>query len=174
MRRIDWLCEYFVEFQITSEVEEEKQPAATVPSLPPAAPANMTLLAGWQECLDENTQAVYFWNQETGETSWVRPSLNGSHDAGGQTEQQLYDLRQQLATLEAEKHELASARRQSHDRHQKDEESIQQLLQSSQAELEASRIEAGPQEPSNAPTQIQSKILSEVRLSFLWTSHPAL
>ncbi|CAM9284061.1 unnamed protein product [Ectocarpus fasciculatus] len=62
-----------------SDSEEEEPPAQPVsassvsaPDPVPAAGVTYKLPTGWQQCMD-NAGLVYFWNTETGDTSWDPP-----------------------------------------------------------------------------------------------------
>ncbi|CAM9646348.1 unnamed protein product [Ectocarpus sp. 13 AM-2016] len=63
-----------------SDSEEEEPPAqqpasassVSTPNPSPAESATYTLPTGWQQCMD-NAGLVYFWNTETGDTSWDPP-----------------------------------------------------------------------------------------------------
>lgn len=62
-----------------SDSEEEEPPAQpasasslSTPDPSPAAGVTYTLPAGWQQCKDD-AGLVYFWNTETGDTSWDPP-----------------------------------------------------------------------------------------------------
>lgn len=56
------------------------RPQQAVPPVPPPAPGQPGYVApaplplGWTEEKDEASGQAYFYNTETGETSWVRPS----------------------------------------------------------------------------------------------------
>ncbi|CBJ28143.1 similar to Fe65 [Ectocarpus siliculosus] len=63
-----------------SDSEEEEPPAqqpasassVSTPDPSPAESVTYTLPTGWQQCMD-NAGLVYFWNTETGDTSWDPP-----------------------------------------------------------------------------------------------------
>ncbi|CAN0407413.1 unnamed protein product, partial [Ectocarpus sp. 12 AP-2014] len=63
-----------------SDSEEEEPPAqqpasassVSTPNPSPAESVTYTLPTGWQQCMD-NAGLVYFWNTETGDTSWDPP-----------------------------------------------------------------------------------------------------
>ena len=43
-----------------------------------AADGEKSLPAGWEEHVDEETGQTYFWNTETGTSSWTNPALQDS------------------------------------------------------------------------------------------------
>ena len=54
-----------------SAADESTASAAAVAAS--ADPAETTLPAGWQQCMDKEAGVVYFWNTATGEVTWDRP-----------------------------------------------------------------------------------------------------
>ena len=48
--------------------------AAAPPPPPPAAPAAAPLPAPWQAVVDPGTQRTYYYNYQTGDTSWTKPA----------------------------------------------------------------------------------------------------
>ena len=53
----------------TGDVAPGKESAAE----PGQAQTEGALLAGWEQCLDPGSGDIYYWNTESGETSWDRP-----------------------------------------------------------------------------------------------------
>jgi len=52
---------------------QTRAPTAEPPSNSSASLAQAELPPDWEQCLDPETQTVYYWNQTTGETTWDRP-----------------------------------------------------------------------------------------------------
>lgn len=36
------------------------------------------LIDGWKECIDESSKEIYFWNEQTNEVTWERPTVDQS------------------------------------------------------------------------------------------------
>ena len=56
------------------KTKQEPAPARAAKSKPKPPPPPETLPEGWEEYFDDEQQRPYFYNEETGETVWERPT----------------------------------------------------------------------------------------------------